>query len=44
MDHEIIVWAAVAVAVALGLLSIAKWFLIEVGDFWRWFKQWRSLL
>jgi hypothetical protein len=44
MDHDILKTILFYVVLASGLLAITKFVLSEVGDFWKWFKQWKGTL
>jgi hypothetical protein len=44
VTHQLLGEALQAVLLFLGLLSLLRLILLEVGDFWRFFKQWRAEL
>jgi len=44
MDHSILESVLVWVVIAIGLLSLLRFLLTDVGEFWRWFKNWWRML
>jgi hypothetical protein len=35
---------ALVLVCILGLLSLSKWFLMDVGDYWKWLHNWWTQL
>ncbi len=44
MGHDILKDVLLYVVLGMGLLAVAKFVLSELGDFWKWFKHWRTML